>query len=526
MSTAALPQMRLRGADPAVEVSASNLRFVLGESGGHASLSLRQGPDPRASVAFLHAAQTPGQESAYTALSVTDETSAPETRWNTPTLSIRTWADVEEARVDGAGMSCRTLTADAFTNLVSDYASDNAMLPPSAAALSSAYIALSNMVVLSSAGMSGMFSNGVPGGSNILPLVDSYASSSVLSAPTANALRAAYVNLNNKLAMSAQSLSASVPVMVRSAVVSVLQTALLSNSATVSATTTQTIPATSNGGPTTYITNVTNNTTIDVAQGSGTPFALSNDVFVTSTPDNQPRALYQAFGATVAVAPGIGGVSAFRWFASDMGADLMTMTAQGDLWLNGGVSANGDVAVGGACSVGGGLTVGAILRVTADAVGVNLPPGMEPLATLHVNGTLLTTEQLFALSDKSVKTDIRPIPHAAEKVMRIRGCSYLRTDLGPDVPDSRRRQVGVIAQDVHSVLPEAVQVGADGRMSVAYGNLVALALEAIREISLEQTRMACCIRKLERMQQHPRGAAPRVCIAAFSRRAHRQRGVG
>ncbi len=524
MSFTTLPQMRLRGADPAFEVSASNLRFVLGEvSGGPASVSLRQGQNPQASAAFLHVAQAPWPQGLYTALSVTDEASAPETLWNTPTLSVRTWADVEEARVDGAGVSCRSLTAGVFTNLVSDYVSDNAMLPPSAAALSSAYIALSNMVVLGSAGL---FSNGLPGGSNGRPLVDSYTSASVLSAPTANALRAAYVNLDNKLAVSTHSLTASVPMLVRSAVVSVLQTALLSNTTTASSTTTQTIPATSNGGPTTYVNNVTNTTTINVAM-DGSPFAFSNDVFVTSIPDNQPRALYQELGATVAAAPGIGSVCAFRWFASDMGADLMTMTARGDLWLSGGVSANGDVAVGGSCSVGGELTVGSVLRVTPDAVGVNLPPGVAPLATLHVIGTILSTEQQFALSDKSVKTDIRPIPHAAQKVMRIRGCSYLRTDLGPDAPEGRTRQVGVIAQEVHSVLPEAVQVGADGRMSVAYGNLVALALEAIREISLEQMRMSQCIRKLERMRGHARGgAAPRVCVAAFSRRACKQRGVG
>jgi hypothetical protein len=42
------------------------------------------------------------------------------------------------------------------------------------------------------------------------------------------------------------------------------------------------------------------------------------------------------------------------------------------------------------------------------------------------------------------------------------------------------RQTGLIAQEVQSVLPEAVLEGEDGMLSVAYGNMVGLLVEAVK----------------------------------------------
>ena len=50
-----------------------------------------------------------------------------------------------------------------------------------------------------------------------------------------------------------------------------------------------------------------------------------------------------------------------------------------------------------------------------------------------------------------------------------------------DVP----RQAGVIAQEVEAVLPEVVFQDPTGTKSVAYGNLVALLIEAVKELKAE-----------------------------------------
>jgi Chaperone of endosialidase len=47
--------------------------------------------------------------------------------------------------------------------------------------------------------------------------------------------------------------------------------------------------------------------------------------------------------------------------------------------------------------------------------------------------------------------------------------------------DSNKKGIGVIAQEVQEVLPEVVVEGSDGILSVAYGNIVGVLIEAIKE---------------------------------------------
>lgn len=47
--------------------------------------------------------------------------------------------------------------------------------------------------------------------------------------------------------------------------------------------------------------------------------------------------------------------------------------------------------------------------------------------------------------------------------------------------DTTKRYVGVIAQEILKVLPEAVSEDTNGHYSVAYGNMAALFIEAIKE---------------------------------------------
>ena len=47
------------------------------------------------------------------------------------------------------------------------------------------------------------------------------------------------------------------------------------------------------------------------------------------------------------------------------------------------------------------------------------------------------------------------------------------------------RQTGVIAQEVLKVLPEAVAEMDDGKLTVAYGNMVGLLIESIKELKAE-----------------------------------------
>ena len=56
----------------------------------------------------------------------------------------------------------------------------------------------------------------------------------------------------------------------------------------------------------------------------------------------------------------------------------------------------------------------------------------------------------------------------------MRGVEYDRIDSGD-------HSVGVIAQEVQKVVPSIVHESADGTLGVAYGNLVGVLIEAIKE---------------------------------------------
>lgn len=91
-------------------------------------------------------------------------------------------------------------------------------------------------------------------------------------------------------------------------------------------------------------------------------------------------------------------------------------------------------------------------------------------------GSVTAQGNITAYSDQRVKTNIRVIDGALDKVLRLRGVTFDRTDM------KCPRQAGVIAQEVNEVLPEVVQKApTTGHLYVAYGNLIGLLIEAIKE---------------------------------------------
>lgn len=96
------------------------------------------------------------------------------------------------------------------------------------------------------------------------------------------------------------------------------------------------------------------------------------------------------------------------------------------------------------------------------------------------SGNAVATGDVTAYSDITLKENIEVIPNALDKVSEIRGVTYNRTDI-----EEKPRQAGVIAQEVEAVLPEVVHTNNDGIKSVAYGNLVGLLIEAVKELKAE-----------------------------------------
>ncbi|MEO9497572.1 MAG: pyocin knob domain-containing S74 family peptidase [Vibrio splendidus] len=97
-------------------------------------------------------------------------------------------------------------------------------------------------------------------------------------------------------------------------------------------------------------------------------------------------------------------------------------------------------------------------------------------------GSFTAPGDVIAYSDKKLKEDIQPIANALEKIDKIGGYTFYRSDLN-------RRQAGVIAQEMQEVLPEVVsslETNSHGEiMTVAYGNIVSLLIEGIKELKRE-----------------------------------------
>ena len=101
-------------------------------------------------------------------------------------------------------------------------------------------------------------------------------------------------------------------------------------------------------------------------------------------------------------------------------------------------------------------------------------------AGVTVTGAITATGDITAFSDIKLKGDIKVITNALDKVSKIRGITYTRNDV-----EDKTRKAGVIAQEVEKVLPEVVTTTEDGTKKVAYGNIVGLLIESIKELKAE-----------------------------------------
>ena len=80
-------------------------------------------------------------------------------------------------------------------------------------------------------------------------------------------------------------------------------------------------------------------------------------------------------------------------------------------------------------------------------------------------------------SDARLKQDITPLNNSLQKVMQLNGYSY-RFKTNANNP---QKEIGVLAQEVNKVLPEAVFTDLKGMYSVSYNALVPLLINAVKE---------------------------------------------
>lgn len=127
------------------------------------------------------------------------------------------------------------------------------------------------------------------------------------------------------------------------------------------------------------------------------------------------------------------------------------------------------------------------------------------VAATGTSGTIIATNSITSYySDERLKENIEIIPNALDKVLSLRGVTYQPNSIAESFGYKKDNQVGVIAQDVKKVLPEAVKPApfdliifedvemsrsGENYMTVQYEKLVPLLIEAIKELNNEVQKL-------------------------------------
>ncbi|WP_374033489.1 tail fiber domain-containing protein [Bdellovibrio bacteriovorus] len=122
----------------------------------------------------------------------------------------------------------------------------------------------------------------------------------------------------------------------------------------------------------------------------------------------------------------------------------------------------------------------------------------SPSYKMHVNGTVAGTAAYVNTSDERLKKNITVIEGALEKILRLNGVYFdWRSDEFPDWNFEQSHDVGVIAQEVEKVFPEAVRTDDKGYKAVAYSKLVPPLIEAAKEVNIKCEMSLLQIRELQ-----------------------------
>lgn len=147
-------------------------------------------------------------------------------------------------------------------------------------------------------------------------------------------------------------------------------------------------------------------------------------------------------------------------------------------------------------------------------VGGNLPTSIG--WAVYANGWAGGITGWLNVSDEKLKTNVKTIPHALDKVMNMRGVEYnFKSEEFSYLHLSNERQVGFIAQELEKVLPSAVQDKAipydsdpvtegftsrKGSLSVkavSYTDVIPVLVEAIKEQQKQIEELEATIEQLK-----------------------------
>src|SRR5229473_2363010 len=106
----------------------------------------------------------------------------------------------------------------------------------------------------------------------------------------------------------------------------------------------------------------------------------------------------------------------------------------------------------------------------------------SPAFTLHVNGSVAGTSAYNNVSDGRLKKDITSLEYGLDTIMKLRPVGF--NWIAQDQEWKKQHQIGLIAQEVEPVVPEAVTTANDALQtkSLAYSELVPVLIKAVQDL--------------------------------------------
>jgi hypothetical protein len=99
--------------------------------------------------------------------------------------------------------------------------------------------------------------------------------------------------------------------------------------------------------------------------------------------------------------------------------------------------------------------------------------------TLTTGGNMTVGGTLTENSSIRYKKDIETISYGLDKVLQLRGVTYVKKE-------NNVKEMGVIAEEIAEILPDVVLYDSEGKVdSVSYGRITAVLIEAIKDLKKE-----------------------------------------
>ena len=168
------------------------------------------------------------------------------------------------------------------------------------------------------------------------------------------------------------------------------------------------------------------------------------------------------------------------WKAGAAGAESKLLRAEGDSVVSGSSQVSKtlqEVTTAGASTSNAITITNATASITTGTGALVITGGIGLGGSINAGGDIIA----YSSSDIRLKNNIRPISNPLEKISKIGGYNFewnsemQNTYIGNDI--------GVIAQEIETILPELVQTRENGYKAVKYDKLVALLIEGIKELT-------------------------------------------